>query len=120
MRLLPVCVRFVPLLLVLALPGTLAESVQADEVGIKIVSPQPWQVIQRIGFDPARREKEPENSAALGFAEVAVSLELPATVSTADRLEFLLSSSDEAKSEAGVWARELECSPASDPAAAAA
>jgi hypothetical protein len=83
--------------------GTPSASAQADNAGLKIISPQPWQVIQRIGFDPARREKEPENSAALGFAEVAVSLELPAPVSTADRLEFLLSSLDEAKSEAGVW-----------------
>ena len=105
MRLLPVCVRFIPLLLVLVIPGSLAESVQADEAGLKIVSPQPWQVIQRIGFDPVRRDKEPENSAALGFAEVAVSLELPAPVTAADRFEFLLSSSDQAKSENGVWKR---------------
>ncbi|RLS76854.1 MAG: hypothetical protein DWI00_05925 [Planctomycetota bacterium] len=105
MRLLPVCVRFIPLLLVLAIPGSLAESVQTDEVGIKIVSPQPWQVIQRVGFDPALREKEPENSAALGFAEVSVSLELKMPLAASESLEYRLSSAQEEKQESDVWKR---------------
>ena len=105
MRLLPVCVRFVPLLLVLALPGTLAESVQADEAGIKIVSPQPWQVVQRVGFDPGLREKQPENSAALGFAEVSVSLELKMPLAASESLEYRLSSAQEEKQESDVWKR---------------
>ena len=72
MKLLPVCVRVFPCFLVLMLLGTRFELVQADDAGLKIISPQPWQVVQRVGFDPARRENEPENSAALGFAEIAV------------------------------------------------
>ena len=103
MRLLPVCVRVVGCLLVLMLLGTPFELVQADDAGLKIISPQPWQVIQRVGFDPARREKEPENSAALGFAEIAVSLELTAPLAASEHLEYQLSSSQEEKQESGVW-----------------
>ncbi len=103
MRLLPVCVRVVPFLLALLSLGAPLELVQADDAGLKIMSPQPWQVIQRIGFDPARREKEPENSAALGFAEVSVSCELKMPLAASESLEYRLSSSQEEKQESGVW-----------------
>ena len=105
MRLLPVCVRVVFCVLVMMLLGTPLELVQADDAGLKIISPQPWQVVQRVGFDPARREKEPENSAALGFAEVFVSLELTAPLSASEHLEYRLSFSQEEKPESGVWKR---------------
>ncbi|MFO1001143.1 MAG: sialate O-acetylesterase [Planctomycetaceae bacterium] len=79
------------------------ESVQADDADLRIISPQPWQVIQRIGFDPALREMEPENSAALGFAEVVVSLELTASPAESEYLEYRLSSSQVEKPENGAW-----------------
>ena len=105
MRLLPLCVRFIRFMLVLALLGVLPGRSQADDTGIKIINPQPWQVVQRVGFDPARREKEPENSAALGFAEVSVLLELKMPLAASESLEYRLSSSQEEKQESAVWKR---------------
>lgn len=105
MRLLPVCVRVIPCLLVLIISGIPFRSVQADDAGLRIISPQPWQVIQRIGFDPALREKEPENSETLGFAEVSVSLELMAPLAASESLEYRLSSAQEERQGDGVWKR---------------
>ena len=105
MRLPSVCVPVIPCLLALILLGTTLGFVQADDAGLRIISPQPWQVVQRVGFDPALREKEPENSAALGFAEVSVSLELTAPLVASEHLEYRLSASQEEKQESGVWKR---------------
>lgn len=105
MRLLPVCIRVFPCFLVLMLLGTRFELVQADDTVLRIISPQPWQVVQRVGFDPALREKEPENSAALGFADVAVSLELTMPLAASESLEYRLISAQEEKHVNGVWKR---------------
>ena len=105
MRLPSVCVPVIPCLLALILLGTTLGFVQADDAGLRIISPQPWQVVQRVGFDPALREKEPENSAALGFAEVSVSLELTVPFVASEHLEYRLSASQEEKQESGVWKR---------------
>lgn len=105
MRLPPVCFRVTPCFLVLMFLVTLSELAQGDNADLRIVSPLPWQVVQRVGFDPALREKEPENSAALGFAEVSVSLELMAPLATSEHLEYQLSPSHEEKQESGVWKR---------------
>lgn len=107
MRLLPVYVRVVVCLLVLISLGMRFELAQADDGGLKIISPQPWQVVQRVGFDPARREKEPESSAALGFAEVGVSLELTAPLVTPEHLEYRLSSSQSPEAQTGSWKQLL-------------
>lgn len=99
------CVRVVLSSLAMMLASTLFELVQADDAGLKIISPQPWQVVQRVGFDPARRENEPGNSMALGFADVTVSLELTAPLAAPESLEYRLSPSQAEKPESGAWKR---------------
>lgn len=97
------CVRILPSLLTLILLGMMTDFVQADDGGITILSPQQKQVFQRIGFDPARREKEPTHSASLGFAEVKVSGQLTATAAKHQLIEYRVSSSEATPDPADPW-----------------
>ena len=49
----------------------------AEDLAIRIVTPVPFQVIQRVGFDPATALAAVPGSAAYGAAEVVVSGTLP-------------------------------------------
>ena len=105
MNLLSLCVRLLPILLILTLHGAMVPSVEADDGGIAITSPQAWQVIQRIGFDPARREKELDNSAAMGFAEVKVSWQFSVGNVKSELIEYRISASQVASDEVAPWKR---------------
>src|SRR5436305_572623 len=44
----------------------------AEPAALTIYAPQPYQVVQRTGYDPVAAAEEVPGGAALGFADVAV------------------------------------------------
>ncbi|MGL4461571.1 MAG: sialate O-acetylesterase [Planctomycetia bacterium] len=63
-----------PAVLLLALATMLApaETAAAAAADPRIVAPQPWQVVQRVGYDPRRAWVNQPGGPALGHADVAV------------------------------------------------
>ena len=74
---------------------------EAQSGSIEFRSPQPWQVIQRIGFDPDQA-KNPSSERARGAAAVTLAgtlVNLPATT----ELEYRIRQSGSSPSSEGVW-----------------
>ncbi len=88
---------------VLLLVGSLAgQFALAAERSIQITHPVPYQVVQRIGFDPARAFELPLEAKARGAAEIEITGTLPNSSPAMDRLEFRITSVDR-EAEAGTW-----------------
>jgi acyl-CoA thioesterase-1 len=76
---------------------------EARSGSIEFHSPTPWQVFQRVGFEPESAKTEP-NARALGAAEVSVTgtfVNLPPTT----ELEYRLRQSDGRANSEGPWKR---------------
>ena len=68
--------------------GLIGQQSVAEDLPIRIEHPLPYQVIQRVGFDPATAMTAEPGSAAYGSAEVVVSGTLPEATPRPNILEF--------------------------------
>jgi len=68
--------------------GLIGQQSVAEDLPIRIAHPLPYQVIQRVGFDPATAMTAEPGSAAYGSAEVVVSGTLPKATPRPNVLEF--------------------------------
>jgi len=62
----------------------------AEEFKILVLSPQPWQVFQRTGFDSVTPKADPGQVTARGSADVKIALQLPPTLAEESELAYRL------------------------------
>jgi len=74
--------------LVASFAVSLSNLATADDQQIEISSPTPWQVVQRIGFDPKEAAKFELGNAAFGYARVKVHGTLPNEMPDNSRLQY--------------------------------
>jgi acyl-CoA thioesterase-1 len=83
--------------------GISEQRAAADEVALKIDHPLPYEVIQRIGFDPANAANALSGAAAFGSAEVEVSGSFPDEIGMPNELEYRVVLSDGGEGRATDW-----------------
>ncbi len=91
------------LAVVVFLLGLISQPAVAEDLPIRIVHPLPYQVIQRVGFDPATAMTAEPGSAAYGSAEVVVSGTLPEATPRPNALEFRVVLADGSEKLALDW-----------------
>jgi acyl-CoA thioesterase-1 len=75
----------------------------AEDQRIAITSPTPWQVIQRVGFDPSNAAKSEPGHAAFGSAQIEVYGNLPDDVPVDSRLQYRVIAANNDQGKATDW-----------------
>jgi lysophospholipase L1-like esterase len=77
----------------------------ADDPSFVITSPQPWQVIQRVGYDPVSAANAEPGSPSFGSARVAISGTLPDTAPAHNAFEYRVVLIDGGAGKSTSWTR---------------
>jgi len=75
----------------------------AEDRPITIMSPVPWQVIQRVGFDPKNAANAAAGNSAFGYAQVAVEGTWPAEIPANITLQYRVVLTDNGQVKPSAW-----------------
>ena len=84
--------------------GLHSPNARAEDPAIRIATPVPFQVIQRVGFDPNMATTAAPRSAAYGAAEIIVSGTLPEETTRPHLLQYRVVRADDVESTVVDWA----------------
>lgn len=93
----------VPFLIVWLL-GVCGSAIATEALKLDLLHPQPYQVVQRQGFDPPRAHEHEPGGPVLGFALVPVEIDISeATLERESAFEYRVTPLDGAKSIVAEW-----------------